>query len=31
MSSNHQLNNSNDGDSASDGGLESPNYYSNYT
>ena len=29
--STRQLNNSNDGDSASDGGVESPNYYSNYS
>ncbi|UJR31021.1 hypothetical protein I4U23_018531 [Adineta vaga] len=31
VSSTHQLNNSNDTDSRSDGGLESPNYYPNYT
>ncbi|CAF1183372.1 unnamed protein product [Rotaria sordida] len=30
ISSTRQLNNSNDGDSPSDGGLESPNYYQNY-
>jgi hypothetical protein len=29
--STRQLNNSNDGDSPSDGGVESPNYYSNYS
>jgi hypothetical protein len=31
ISTTRQLNNSNDGDSPSDGGLESPNYYPNYT
>ncbi|CAF1684943.1 unnamed protein product, partial [Adineta ricciae] len=30
-SSSNQLNNSNDADSRSDGGLESPNCYPNYT
>ncbi len=31
VSSTRQLNNSNDGDSRSDGGIESPNFYPNYT
>ncbi|CAF4869865.1 unnamed protein product, partial [Rotaria sp. Silwood2] len=30
ISSTRQLNNSNDVDSPSDGGFESPNYYQNY-
>ncbi|CAF1213712.1 unnamed protein product [Adineta steineri] len=31
VSTTHQLNNSNDADSPSDGGMESPTYYQNYT